>query len=98
MKKILCLFVICLLAGCDAPQDAKTLVKDKHAQLYVFVQRINDKDESKHPTPAQMADMLRASLKDMESLDKLLNDWKKSGTMSEVDTNGRPTTTEVTNE
>lgn len=91
MKKILLVFII-LLSGCDAPPAAKQIVRDKHAQMYVWVQRINSSDATKHPTPEQNAEMLRAVLKDMESLDKLINNWKKSPVMDETNLKGNDTT------
>ena len=81
--------IMAISIGCDAPQDAKNTVKDKHAQLYVFIKHMNDPDVSKHPTQAEEEAMLKACLKDMESLDILLNSWTPNSSMPSVTIDGK---------
>lgn len=89
MRKLSVYIVLILsLSGCVS-RPAKVLVRDKHAQLHVWVQRINDPDPLKRPTPEQNEEMLRAVLKDMESLDRILNNWKPSSVMEEANLDGR---------
>lgn len=89
MRKLLFATILLFcVSGCDAPQEAKDLVRDKHAQLYVYVERLQSTDTSKRPTQEQTEQMIKALLKDMESLDKLLNNWKKDSSMKEVHVNG----------
>lgn len=86
---VLAVFLVFGLGGCDAPPAAKELVQAKHVELYIFVQRINDPDPTKRPTPDQMKDVITAMAKDMESMDSLLNNWKPDSGMSRVDINGK---------
>lgn len=84
MKKILITLCFVFICSCDAPQQAKDIVRDKHAQFYVWMERVNNPDATKRPTQDQNEQMLRAVLKDYESLDKLLNNWKENTAMKEV--------------
>lgn len=92
MKKFAAVALVLLLVTGCTPRSGKDQVRNKHAQLYVWVQRINDPDEKKHPTPAQNEDMLRSCLKDFESLDRMMNNWKPASEMPAVDLNGKPST------
>jgi hypothetical protein len=78
MRKILiAVFLVCGLCSCDAPRAAKDLVRNKHAQTYVLSKRLQDEDKSNDPSEEQLKDFVINTAKDWESLDKLLNDWKK---------------------
>ncbi len=90
--KYFILIVVLLVSGCDAPPEAKSLVHDKHAQLYVWVQRIDSPNPAMRPTNEQNAEMIKAILKDFESLDKVINNWKKNSTIDEVDLHGNDAT------
>lgn len=83
----LMLLAVLFICGC-VPDSAKRLVQDKHAQLYVYTRRIDNIDPTKHPTPSQNEEMIKALSKDMESLDKILNNWKPNSTMKEADLDG----------
>ncbi len=83
MKRFLMVVVLLVcIPGCKMPEEAKDLVKDKHAQLYVLSQRIDSTDNK--PTREQLEATVKALAKDMESLDKLINNWKPSTAMQEV--------------
>jgi len=88
MRKLILLVCLLLLTGCGAPPAAKSLVRDKHAQLAVLVKRLNNPE--KKPTYDQVSIILKSTLKDYESLDKLLNGWKPTHVMPEVNLNGDP--------
>ena len=74
--------IILVIAGC-VPAEAKSKVREKHAELYVYVKRINDPDESKRPTKEQNEILIRSIAKDFESFDRMFNNWKPSSVMDE---------------
>lgn len=90
MRKIIACLVLVTLCGCGASRSVRNLVRDKHVQMYVYVQRLNDPDQTKRPTPEQNVEMIKLTLKDMESLDRILNNWKENATLSTIDLDGKP--------
>jgi hypothetical protein len=84
MKKILAILLLISVAGCGAPKVVRESIKDKHAQLYSYVKRMDDVDTKNDPTPEQNKEMVRACALDYESLDKILNNWKPSTNMGET--------------
>jgi hypothetical protein len=91
MKKLITLgLLVCFLSGCCATREIRDQVRDKHAILYVYVQRMSDPDIAKRPTPGQNEQMIKLTLKDFESLDKVLNNWKPNSAIPEVDPSGKP--------
>jgi len=84
MKKVLLIFLLLAISGCVS-REVKNRVRDKHAVLYVYVGRMNSPDKNRRPMPQENEEMVKASLKDMESLDKVINNWKPSPVMKEVD-------------
>lgn len=86
MKRKLLLFLMVLslsFTGCRANREVKEEVRNKHAELYSYIKRIDDKDKSNDPTPEQNTQMLRSCLVDFESVDKVLNNWKPSTVLPE---------------
>jgi PBP1b-binding outer membrane lipoprotein LpoB len=84
MKKIGAILLLVFVAGCGTSKAVRVSVKDKHAQLYSYVKRMDDADPSNDPTPEQNKSMIRACALDFESLDKILNNWKPSTNMGET--------------
>jgi hypothetical protein len=84
MKKIGAILLLVFVAGCGAPKAVRDSIKDKHAQLYSYVKRIDDTEPKNDPTPEQNKEMIRACALDYESLDKILNNWKPSANMGET--------------
>ncbi len=78
-----------LLTGCIS-REIRDEVRFKHAEMYVFVDRLNSNDQTRHPTQQQEEDMLRANLKDFESYDRILNGWNPTVILPEVNINGKP--------
>lgn len=76
-----------ILVGCDK-KEVKDLIRNKHAESYIFVQRVNNPDPSKRPSPQEMTAFINAAAKDYESMDIYINNWKPDPTMSAVDMNG----------
>lgn len=88
MRKILAVALVVLFAGCDTPPEAKQQIMSKHAEFYVFTQRMHDPDPANRPTPAQMQMMIETATKDVESLDRIVNGWKPDDAMKSVDFKG----------
>lgn len=79
MKKLLVVLVI-FAAGC-VPSEAKRNVRNKHAELYVYVKRLDDPDPTKRPTKEENETMIRSIAKDYESFDMMMNNWKPNPAM-----------------
>lgn len=69
------LLVPVLFLGCNKKEIGQ-LIAGKHAQSYVFIQRMNDQDITKRPTNEEMTIFINAAGKDYESLDIYFNNWK----------------------
>jgi hypothetical protein len=93
MRKILIpILFIFILTGCNK-EEVKTLIRTKHAQAYVFIERLNNPDVTKRPTDAEKDEFIKACAKDYESLDRVINNWKSTGgsAMKPVDVDGNKT-------
>ena len=77
---IVCFIFIC---GCGPSQKVKDMIRDEHAQLYVYVKKFKDPDQMKRPTQDQNERLIKANLKNSESRDKEFNGWVPSSTMEE---------------
>jgi pectin methylesterase-like acyl-CoA thioesterase len=84
MKIILALSLL-VLTGCQSAQ-MKSMVREKHAQVYVFVERMND--PNRRPTEADKDIFIKATLRDYESYDMIINNWRPSPVMESVDADG----------
>lgn len=92
MRKLILIIPIILLSGCArrvSPETAEE-IRNKHAESYVFAQRLNDQDQQKRPTDAQKDMFIKAAAKDYESFDREVNNWQPSSGMKTLDLNGKP--------
>ena len=92
MKKLIFIVPILLFSGCArqvSPETAEE-IRNKHAESYVFAQRLNDTDPQKRPNDAQKDMFIKAAAKDYESLDREVNNWQPSSGMKTLDLNGKP--------
>lgn len=87
MKKLVAVFMLICLSGCVS-RSVKDNIRDKHAVLYVYTKRINNPDQNRRPTQQENEAVIKAMLKDIESLDRVLNNWKPTITIPEVDIEG----------
>ena len=82
MRYVALIFLIGCLSGC-VPAEAKAKVRNKHAELFSYVKRIDDPDPAKKPTQEQNEIIIRSIAKDFESFDRMFNNWKPSSIMGE---------------
>lgn len=93
MRKLLFVLpALVLLTGCPRHVSPETAdeIRNKHAESYVFAQRLNDQDPQKRPTDAQKDLFIKAAAKDYESLDREVNHWQPSSGIKAIDMNGKP--------
>lgn len=74
MKNLIFLILI-MCSGCIT-HDGKNAIRSEHAMSKVLVDKINDPDPSKHPSPAQLEQAFKASASTWESMDIMINNWK----------------------
>lgn len=90
MKKIILLCLCLLVCGCSKiPRRTNDEIRRKHVVLKVLVDRISNQDNTRKPTKEELEDTVKLCLKDYESLDRLLNNWKPTIEMPEVDMEGK---------
>lgn len=93
MRKLLLVIPLVFLVGCARSVSPGTAdgIRNKHAESYVFAQRLNDADPQKRPTEAQKDMFIKSAAKDYESFDREVNNWKPTSGMKSLDLNGKPT-------